>query len=324
MSNDWWIYRGEHLEGDDISRLPPPPSWRDFHDRDDETLPTGWRFIDFERARSFQATENTINAVNAALYLRRPLLVAGKPGVGKSTLAYAVAYELQLGQVLRWPITSRSKLRDGIYSYDAIGRLHDANRSGVDPPLGDYIRLGPLGTALIPSSVPRVLLIDEIDKSDIDFPNDLLTVFEEGQYEIDELTRAAKENPIVTVRTADDSTARISNGRVYCTSFPFVVLTSNAEREFPPAFLRRCIPIEIAAPTRSELEKIVEDLLGPEMTEVAAGLITTFENRRKDGHLATDQLLNAIYLTFQAAQIDGRTPDDFADLLMKQLQQSVQ
>jgi MoxR-like ATPase len=213
-------------------------------------------------------------------------------------------------------------MRDGLYSYDAIGRLHDANRSGSDPAIGEYIKLGPLGTALAPSSTPRVLLVDEIDKSDIDFPNDLLTIFEEGQYEIPELARAAKSDTMARVRAFDDSVIQISKGQINCTSFPFVVLTSNAEREFPPAFLRRCIPLDIAPPEREELERIVEDLLGPEMAEIADELITEFENRRRDGHLATDQLLNAIYLTFHAAQADGRSRDSFAHLLMKQLQQS--
>jgi MoxR-like ATPase len=321
VNSDWWIFRGQNIPHEGVSQLPPPPPWRDFQTPDQPEVPPGWRFTDFQRARSYQAADSTIEAVNAALYLRRPLLVTGKPGVGKSTLAYAVAHELQLGEVLRWPITSRSRLQDGLYSYDAIGRLHDANRSGADPAIGSYIKLGPLGTALAPSAVPRVLLVDELDKGDIDFPNDLLTVFEEGQYLIDELARASGEEPVATVRGADGTPAQITGGLVNCRSFPFVVLTSNAEREFPPAFLRRCIPLEIGLPTHDELEKVVADLLGPEMVNVAADLISTFEQRRKDGHLATDQLLNAVYLTFQAAQADGRSRPDFAELLMRQLQQ---
>jgi hypothetical protein len=141
---------------------------------------------------------------NAALYLRRPLLLTGSPGAGKSTLAHAVAYELGLGRVLHWPIVSRSTLQDGLYRYDAIARLQDnqiAAHSGTAPPggIGSYIRLGPLGTALLPTAKPRVLLIDELDKSDIDLPNDLLNVMEEGEYGIPELERLAEREPQVDV-----------------------------------------------------------------------------------------------------------------------------
>lgn len=124
--------------------------------------------------------------VNAALYLRRPLLVTGNPGTGKTSLAYSVAYELDLGEVLYWPITTRTTLKDGLYNYDAVGRLQDAKLNPDDSlnRIGKYITLGPLGTALLPSERPRVLLIDEIDKSDVDLPNDLLHVFENGEYTI--------------------------------------------------------------------------------------------------------------------------------------------
>ncbi|MFM6527076.1 MAG: MoxR family ATPase, partial [Dolichospermum sp.] len=99
-------------------------------------------------------------------------------GTGKTSLAYAVAYELGLGEVLHWPITTRTTLKDGLYSYDAIGRLQDAKDKDKDnlAEIGKYINLGSLGTALLPSEKPRVLLIDEIDKSDIDLPNDLLHI----------------------------------------------------------------------------------------------------------------------------------------------------
>ena len=215
------------------------------------------------QATTYQADEKEINLVNLALHLRRPLLVTGQPGVGKSTLAYSVAYELGLGPVLRWPITSRTTLLDGLYQYDAIGRLQEvslqretgkapgpaADEDGAPSGIGRYIRLGPLGTALLPRRRPRALLIDEIDKSDIDLPNDLLNVFEEGEFTIPELARLNQQS--VTVMTADDGiTAVVQGGRVTCAEFPFVVLTSNSERTFPSAFLRRCVRLEIPRPMR--------------------------------------------------------------------------
>jgi MoxR-like ATPase len=138
--------------------------------------------------------------------LRRPLLVTGPPGSGKSSLAYAVARELRLGPVLRWNITSRATLHDGLYQYDPLSRLYAAGRAAArevppddelptDGGLQDHLRLGPLGTALLPYGRPRALLIDEIDKCDLDLPNDLLNILEEGQYEIPELVRAARHTP---------------------------------------------------------------------------------------------------------------------------------
>ncbi len=128
------------------------------------------------------------------------------PG-GQEHPAHSVAYELGLGNVLRWSIVSRSTLQDGLYHYDAIARLQDvqiaaqggfgsaAGSPGAVESIGSYVRLGPLGTALLPSDVPRVLLIDELDKSDIDLPNDLLNVLEEGEFAIPELERIADRLP---------------------------------------------------------------------------------------------------------------------------------
>jgi MoxR-like ATPase len=275
------------------------------------------------RGETFQARSEEIKMVNAALHLRRPLLITGNPGTGKSSLAYAVAHELKLGEVLYWPITTRTTLKDGLYTYDAIGRLQEIKQSEArgdyteDPQkIADYITLGPLGTALYESDRPRVLIIDEIDKSDIDLPNDLLTIFEEGRFEIPEMARLEKDDdpnqqdPIkVRVRTAYsdesestyvDKKVELKGGRITCKEFPLVILTSNGERDFPPPFLRRCLRLNMRDPKLSELQNIVRAHL--EGCDVESGevdsLIRSFLTRRDKGkeQLSTDQLLNALFM----------------------------
>ncbi len=198
-NQDWKIFQGNNTTPHDhITDLPKPPSWRPFGE---DSNPGENRRK--KRGETFQIRPEEIEMVNAALYLRRPLLITGKPGTGKSSLAYAVARELKLGEVLYWPITTRATLKDGLYSYDAISRLQEVQQQKQQnfSELSDdekkaqlkiiekYITLGPLGTAFLPAARPRVLLIDEIDKSDIDLPNDLLGLFEEGSFEIPELDR---------------------------------------------------------------------------------------------------------------------------------------
>jgi MoxR-like ATPase len=236
--------------------------------------------------------------VNAALHLRRPLLLTGRPGSGKSSLIDAVARELMLGRVLRWHVTSGSALSDALYRYDAIGRLHAQGMEGggTAPEIEGYLRLGPLGTALLPSRRPRALLIDEIDKSDIDLPNDLLNVFERGEYTIPEVARLNRIT--VTVRVdGGDETAAIIRGRVRCREFPFVVLTSNGERDFPAAFLRRCIRLRMPDPTVELLTTIVTAHLGTEVAERATQLISDFAALAgQSPAYSTDQLMNALFL----------------------------
>ncbi|MFI7300244.1 AAA family ATPase [Streptomyces sp. NPDC050121] len=332
--SEWRIYQGVGEPHDGIDRLPAPPPWRDFGNDGDEVTPfdrevpaQGRRRL--PRAAAYQADTSIIEAVNTALYLRRPLLVTGDPGVGKSTLADAVASELKLGTVLRWPVNSKTTLRDGLYRYDSLGRLEEAGvnrrqtRPGAQQPAGPgrYVSLGPLGTALAPYRLPRVLLIDEIDKSDIDLPNDLLDVFEEGGFEIPELARAADTHETITIRPADGSEhVTVRRGMVRCRAFPFVVLTSNGEREFPPAFLRRCVRLQLPAVTENEtrLRAIVSAHL-PGADDQAEEIIQLFMERAATGELATDQLLNAVYLMSRTIQEGAPDQDGIARLVLQHL-----
>jgi MoxR-like ATPase len=316
---DWLIYSGSGQPHGRIDTLPPPPPWRVFDGGPSLPIPTvALDPVDLNRAVTYRPDPATIELVNAALYLRRPLLVTGRPGTGKSTLAHAVAYELGLGPVLKWPITSKTILRDGLYTYDPLSRLHAASRGqdNAEEDIGRYLRLGPLGTALLPYARPRVLLIDEIDKSDLDLPNDLLTIFEEGWYDIPELVRIAEQYPRQAIMVADNTECvPVVGGRVHCHSFPLVVMTSNGEREFPPAFLRRCILLELPQPDRNKLTEIVRAHM-PDYAEHSEDLITRFLNRATEGELATDQLLNSIYLT---NLIDGQDRAELAERLMPYL-----
>ena len=323
--SDWWIF-----QGDGVRRpwsMPPTPPWRAFTGgpvldpvrlADDTRRRLGHE----TRATTYRASEQEVELINAALYLRRPCLITGRPGTGKSTLAYAVAHELGLGPVLRWPITSRSTLHDGLYSYDAIGRLQDANlgTTGNRAAIGRYLRLGPLGTALLPHAKPRVLLIDEVDKCDLDLPNDLLNVFEEGTFVIPELARLADVEPVVEVGSDDmGAPVPIRDGVLQCAEFPLIVLTSNGEREFPPAFLRRCLRLEITPPDADRLSQIITAHLGPEVAASTQDMVMRFLARRELGDLATDQLLNAIFLTFHAARTEAGDRERLASLILRHL-----
>jgi MoxR-like ATPase len=340
---------------DRLRELAPPP-WRKFDDRASSTTDQSrWEALqelasqqtkDIARGQNFRLgskAEDIINAVNAAIYLRRPLLVTGNPGSGKTTLAYAIAYELALGPVLSWPITARSTLQDGLYRYDAIARLQDSNfdrkltaneqqqtqKEAKD--IGEYITLGPLGTAFLPSQFPRVLLIDEIDKSDINLPNDLLNLFEEGKFAIPELVRrsspsdhSVSDQPTTfRIYTADeDIRSEIAGGRVFCNNFPVIVMTSNGERDFPPAFKRRCLRVRMPDPDDMALQEIVTAHFGDKFLDDDKyrqnfeGILALFRQGSRPSDTATDQLLNAIYmLTYET----GKDEDSIKELLLRRL-----
>ena len=229
------------------------------------------------------------DAVNIALLLRRPLLITGDPGLGKSTLAYSIAYRLGLGEPLRWEINSRTTLQDGLYRYDAVGHLHGRETSdAAGASIADHIALGPLGTAMAPHARPRVLLIDELDKSSYDLPNDLLHIFEEARFRIPELRQF--ESAEVGVQDGPEHMG-LTHGVVETFHHPVVVITSNGEREFPPAFLRRCVELELVTPEIPVLKQIVARHLHEKAPPDLESMIEELGTKR------TDYVLQAAHLT---------------------------
>lgn len=196
------------------------------------------------------ADEELIEAVNLAIFLQRPLLIEGEAGCGKTRLAVAVAYELGL-PFYRWDIRSTTKVLEGLYEYDAILRLHDAQTKNLTPSINpktkqprnpkepkDYREFGPLGKAFQSHEYPAVLLIDEIDKADVDFPNDLLSILDKPwKFFIRETGEEIKANQ---------------------EKLPIIIITSNKEKgSLPAPFLRRCLYHYVRFPKQAELEKIV-------------------------------------------------------------------
>ncbi|ATY94348.1 AAA family ATPase [Streptomyces cavourensis] len=309
-------YRGDGEQRE--AALADPPPWRTFPRR--------------PQHREYRPPPGLVDAVNAALHLRRPLLVSGPAGSGKSSVIEQVAHELKLGGVLRWHITSRSSLSEALYRYDALGRIHAQSlRSAMSQgaaartgrgrsrdEIGPFLQLGPLGTALVPSEQPRALLVDEIDKSDLDLPSDLLEVLERGEFVIPELVRYRK--PRVAVRLWDsDEEYVVERGRVPCTQFPFILLTSNGERDFSPAFLRRCIRYTMPPLTADLLHGIVEAHF-ESAPEGSDELVRQFAERVGAGeHLAIDQLLNAVALLLGEQAPSGSQYEELRELVLREL-----
>jgi MoxR-like ATPase len=251
-------------------------------------------------------------AVNLALFLRRPLLLEGEPGTGKTRLAHAVAYELGL-PLIEIYIRSTSRAQDLLWTFDAVRRLYDIQSravfgAGGAPAAGsarqldekNYVTIGKLGQAIELSQrgIPAVVLIDEIDKADLDFPNDLLQVLERLQFEVIEVPGLRFD--AFGGRTREESRERL----------PLFLITSNHEKELPGPFLRRCLYYYIPFPERKELERIVARHMGRKLTALDRAAVRRFGELRDPKRFdlrkppSTSELIDWV-LTLERAERDG-------------------
>ena len=216
----------------------------------------------FKGSDNYVVTEELRTAVKVSIALKKHLLIKGEPGTGKTMLAEAIADSLGMNLII-WSIKSTTKAQDGLYVYDTVQRLYDSQFGEGDvADIGQYIKLGKLGEAFTSDS-QVVLLIDEIDKADLEFPNDLLWELDKMEFYINE----TKE----TIRTKHR---------------PIVIITSNAEKELPDAFLRRCIFHYIEFPTAEKMEEIIHLHYGDIDKKLVANALEAFYKIRdmKDLH----------------------------------------
>ncbi len=253
--------------------------------------------------------DELIDVVNLAIYLERPLLLKGEPGCGKTKLARAVAYELNL-PFEAWYVKSTSRAQDGLYTYDAVGRLRDAQLAAsqinkqedilrISAP-ETYVRWGPLGRAF-QNDQRTVVLIDEIDKADIDFPNDLLLELDERRFIVEEIGQ-----------------------KIRAKATPIVFITSNDEKELPDAFLRRCIFHYVEFPKTEQLIKIVINRFPDSSKPIVEAAVSRFielrqqmqaEIGRGSKNVTTSELLDWFHALRRypedevLGKLEGKLPD---------------
>jgi MoxR-like ATPase len=243
-------------------------------------------------------SDELVKAVEIARILQRPLLLRGEPGCGKTKLASALAYAIHSNQFKKgvnyfeWHIKSTSKAKEGLYEFDHMARLRDVQSNQEKEP-EQYLKFGPIGSAFKASSesAPAVLLIDEIDKADIDFPNDLLLELDEKRFVIPEVLDVHNHPTEIKAKYP-----------------PIVIITSNDEKQLPNAFLRRCVFHYIDFPSEAELVKIVEAKTQEEGKNLSVGQVLTIvkkftdlynrmkQQTRTDKSPSTSELLDVVAL----------------------------
>jgi MoxR-like ATPase len=265
-----------------------------------EVLREGWP-TETIAAEVYEPSADLVRVTDLAIALERPLLLQGEPGCGKTRLAHALSYALRLPLEIAY-VKSTSRAQDLLYTYDAVRRLYDSQlgpdgpRNGDGQPLardpGNYIELGALGRAIARAEYGRrsVVLIDEIDKADLDFPNDLL-------WELDRMEFDVFEAPERSRRARDIR--------------PIVVITHNEEKPLPPAFLRRCVYFYIDFPrSREEVEKILA-LHGVTNTPLAEKAVEMVEQLRQRDLVKKPGLVELIeWVRYEQSR--GTTPEDLA------------
>ncbi|MFN8349362.1 MAG: MoxR family ATPase [Spirosomataceae bacterium] len=316
------FYQGKKLQQTQSFSYAPPAD--DFTDKVKEKTE---KQLSDEIAAYFPSTD-LVKAVNYARLLKRPLLVQGEPGCGKTRLAQAIAYELYEKDYhthyFEWHIKSNTKVNDGLYMFDHLARFRDSQQ-GLEKAKEDYRTFGPLGKALLAATAdqPSVLLIDEIDKADLDFPNDLLLELDQQRFIIPD--------------TNEEFTANHT---------PIIIITSNDEKDLPNAFLRRCVYYYIDFPSPAQLTDIIKskaqaqvkqfavtmpDLLLENIAERFIGIREKLKQSNMADKLpSTGELLDWLriihyyYFTDQTAlklSTEGKLPDEvlFPEVLFKTL-----
>jgi len=239
----------------------------------------------FTGSQDYVASQELMGAVNIAIVLQKPLLIKGEPGTGKTVLAEAVSKALGKKLII-WNIKSTTKAQDGLYVYDVVQRLYDSQfgTEGVDN-VEQYVRLGKLGEAFT-DEAQVILLIDEIDKADLEFPNDLLWELDRMEFFIPETGRT------VTAKTR-----------------PIVIITSNAEKELPDAFLRRCVFHYIEFPDKALMEEIVRAHFASLDSHLLEQVLTAFYRIRELPQIKKKPSTSEVIDWIQALIHGGFEPD---------------
>lgn len=257
------------------------------------------KMIEFKGSNQYVVSEELMRSVNIAIALQKPLLIKGEPGTGKTMLAEAIREALGMKLII-WNIKSTTKAQDGLYVYDTVQRLYDSQFGSEEvDDIKKYIKLGKLGEAF-QSNEQVILLIDEIDKADMEFPNDLLWELDKMEFYIPETREMIKAE-----------------------KRPIVIITSNAEKELPDAFLRRCIFHYISFPDKEMMEEIINVHFGSVEEKLLNEVLDTFYLIREMSDVQKKPSTSEVLDWIQALQIGGVNPEQiqkkipFAGVLLK-------